>query len=450
MSSESSDVSGGERWRVLSYDKSKAGRAPMFVGLFMLVPILIAFVAWAVLAPLNAAAIAPGTIVLSSERKTVQHLEGGLVTEIFVSEGEAVVRGQSLLVVQDLAERSRIEALTVQLVNTNAQIARLIAERDAAKAPDFSEIGVGISVSPEIIQRFSDTHLGVFRNLTGSAASAADLAASQKVQIRREIEGLQAQLAAKQREAVLAKQELDGQRILLRDGYSSELKVNTLARAEAVLDGEIGSLMASVAKLEQSVLDQDVELLRLRNERASAMLGELQQAQVAAESARQELRTLRDRQARSVIRAPVDGRVLDMKVHTIGAVITGGTPLMDIVPDRDDLIIEARVSPADIDLVSAGMPAKVQLSAFKAKKVDKIDATVETISGDILTDQMTGERYFLARLRADETAIAALPEDVALSAGMPAIVFMIAGERTMADYLLSPVLDAAYRSFRED
>ncbi|WP_404404526.1 HlyD family type I secretion periplasmic adaptor subunit [Pelagibacterium halotolerans] len=445
-----STASSAPGWRVFSYDRRKAGRGPMLMGLVFLIPILVAFAAWAMLAPLNSAAIASGVIVLSSERKTVQHLEGGLVTEIYVAEGQAVPQGAPLLVVQDLAERARIDALTVQLVNTNAQIARLNAENEGSTAPDFSAIAADLDVSPDVVDRFADMHLHVFLNLTGSINSAIQLSESRKVQIRREIEGLSAQFEAKQRELALIRDDLEAQRVLLARGVSSQTQVNALARTEVALEGEIGSLSASIARLEQSVLDQDVEVLRMRNDRASALLGELQEAQVSAESIRQELVTLMDRQSRAVIRAPVSGRVLDMQVHTIGAVISPGAPLMDVVPDEDDLIIEARVSPADIDLVSPGMFAKVQLSAFKAKKVDKLDATVITVSGDILTDEMSGEQYFLARLKVGEAALAELPGDVELSPGMPADVFMIAGERTMAEYLLAPILDAVYRAFRED
>jgi HlyD family type I secretion membrane fusion protein len=422
----------------------------MFVALAVLAPILLILVLWASFAPLNAAAIASGEIVLSSDRKTVQHLEGGLITEIYVREGADVREGQPLLVVHDLVQQSRKEALVVQLVNTNAMISRLIAERDGLDRPDFADISQGLDVSAATHKRFAATHLGVFLNITQSERSTEELAASRKVQIAREIDGLQAQLDAKTREADLVRSELGTKRAMLERGISTETQVNALARSEAVLEGEIGALLAAIARLAQSELDQDVEILRLKNERASVMLGELQEAQVSAENLRQELRTLRDRQDRAVIRAPVSGVVLGMQLHTIGAVVSPGTPLMDIVPHDDDLIIEARVDPTDIDLVAPGMAAQVQLSAFKAKRVDKLDAVLETISGDILVDELTGVRYFLARLRVSEDDLAALPKDVELSPGMPADVFLIAGERTMMQYLMAPISDAAAKAFKEE
>ena len=438
------------RWRIFAYHPDHAGRGPMFVGLAVLVPILLAFVLWSSLAPLNSAAIATGEIVLSSERKTVQHLEGGLVTEIFVREGMRVEAGQPLLVVQDLAERTRIAALVTELLNINAQIARLLAERDGALRPDFSDIATGLDADAETVSRFVDLHMSVFDNLTETESALVDLTASRKVQIRREIEGLQAQLTAKEREAQLVEEELANKQELFERGFSSEIQINAVARVQAALEGEIGALRATMAKLEQSILDQDVALLQTHNDRRSALLDELQAASVAAETLRQEMRNLTDRQNRAVIRAPASGVVLGMQVHTIGAVVAPGTPMMDIVPEEDDLIISAQVSPTDIDLVEPGNSAKVQLSAYRVMKVDKLDAIVETVSGDILTDEMTGVRYFEARLRVSEETLSNLPPTVELTPGMPADVFLIAGERTLAEYILSPILGVADRAFRED
>lgn len=438
------------RLSLFGYDRSRAGRGPLALGLWVLIPIFLIFLLWSLLAPLNSAAIASGEIVLSASRKTIQHLEGGLVTRVYVAEGQSVTAGEPLVELQDLAERARKAALAVELVNTNAQLARLVAERDGLAAPDFGSIAEGISLDPASIARFARIHAGVFETLTAAEKSAQELANSRKTQIRREIEGLQAQLSAKTQEAKLLTADLVAKRASLQRGFSTEAEVNALARAAAVLEGEVGALIAAVAKSEQAILDQDVEILQMRNDRITAMLQELQQAQVTAESGRQELRMLQDRQDRAMIRAPVDGVVLGLQVHTVGAVISPGLPLMDIVPNEDVLVIEARVNPTDIDLVAPGMAAEVQLSAFKAARLDKLAARVETVSADILTDQTTGERYFLVRLNVDKEALAALPPGVNLGPGMPATVFLIAGERTLAQYLLSPLLQATDRAFRED
>ena len=433
-----------------AYSRERAGLGPMTVGLLVLFPMLLAVSTWAYLAPLSSAAIAPGEIVLSSDRKAVQHLEGGLVTEIFVREGQSVKIGEPLIVVQDLAERSRIEALELQLLNTQALRARLMAEHEGRKTPNFDEVGTGLDVEVGSVQQFAKMHLGVFRHQIESISSAEELSESRKEQVEREVEGLKAQLGSKELEIALVREDLEKQQKLLKRGISTEVQVNALLRGEALLLGEIGALSATIAQRNQSMIDQDIEIFRLKNERASAVLQELQRAQLDAENARQELRTLQDRQARSIIRSPATGVVLGMQVHTLGAVVAPGMPLMEVVPNEDDLIIEAKVNPTDIDLVKPGGSAEVMLSAFKANKVDKLAATIDTISGDIVLDELTGEKYFLARLRVTEAAIAELPPSVELAPGMPADVFMIAGERTMADYLLSPILDSARRAFRED
>ena len=438
------------RWSVFCYNAKYVGRGPEFVGLIVLIPMLLGLAAWASFAPLNSAAIASGEIVLSADRKAVQHLEGGLVTEVFVNEGQEVTLGQPLIVVQDLAERTRKRSLTLQIVNNRALIARLTAERDDLEVPDFSALSRGLDAPNHVRQEFKDLHLGVFTNLQFSMQSTADLAASRQLQISQEMAGVQAQLDAKLQDRDLVAGELEAKRTLLANGIATETEVTAMERNLIAIDGEIGSLTASIARLEQSSLDQDVEVLKMRNDRRAALLEELEQAHLTAEDMRQELLNLQDRQDRAVIRAPASGVILDMQVQTVGAVISPGTLLMDIVPSEDDLIIEAKVNPVDIDLVTPGGIAEVQLSAFNTRRVDKLDATIETISGDILTDEISGERYFLARLRVEEDVLQTLPADVQLSPGMPADVFLIAGERTVADYLLSPLIDAARRGFREE
>lgn len=445
--SDETEIKG--RWRLFDYKTERAGAGPLRWGLFVLLPLLAMVIGWSFLAPLNAAAIATGEIALSGERKTVQHLEGGLVTDILVREGQSVAANEPLLVVQDLAERAQIEAYEGQLLSARAQIVRLRAERDDT-VPDYSAIAVGLNVPAEAVENVVRTNEAVLENLSQSIASATELAASRKVQIAREIDGQRAQIAAKLRQIELVKIELEGAEKLQERGFASDVQVAQLAKSEAVLEGEIGALEAAVAQLQQAILDQDVEITQMRNERVSQLLAELQEAELQAENLRQELRTLTDRQERSVIRAPVSGKILGAQIHTIGAVIAPGTPLMDVVPDNDSLIVEARVNPTDIDLVGAGTAAKIQLSAFKARKVDRLDGIVLDVSADILQDEMTGERYYSARLEVAEAALAGLPSDIALSPGMPADVFLIAGERTLADYFFSPITDAAYRAFREE
>jgi membrane fusion protein, epimerase transport system len=446
--SDSETVKG--RWRLFDYNTERAGSGPLRWGLFILVPLVAGIVGWSFLAPLNAAAIATGEIALSGERKTVQHLEGGLVTDILVREGQSVAQNEPLLVVQDLAERTQIEAYQGQLLNTRAQIVRLRAERDGVDTLDFSAVSDTLVVAADVIENVVRTNEAIAENLFQSIKSATELAASRKVQIAREIEGQRAQIAAKKKQIDLVKIELEGAQKLQERGFASDVQVAQLSKSEAVLEGEIGALEAAVAKLQQAILDQDVEIIQMGNERTSELLSELQEAEIQAENLRQELRTLTDRQERSVIRAPVSGKILGSQIHTIGAVIAPGTPLMDVVPDNDSLIVEARVKPTDIDLVSRGTLAKIQLSAFKARKVDRLDGVVIDVSADILQDDMTGERYYSTRLEVAEAALAGLPTDIALSPGMPADVFIISGERTLADYFFSPITDAAYRAFREE
>lgn len=441
----------GNSWSAFHYDFATPGKSPIIWGVFVLVPLLLVACAWTVLAPLNSAAIASGEIVVHSQRKTVQHFEGGLVSAISTTEGMWVKKGSPLLEIQDLSERAKIQSLVTELANLDAQIARLEAERDKLETPNFSNMGDHVDeISLETVQNYQAIHLGVFNQLVEIAKSTRELSVSRKVQLQREIDGLVAQLEAKKDEQKLVEKQVARQVSLFDQGYAPEHQLDDIRRTLYSLRGEIGALEASIAKLHRSIVDQDIELSRSENDRITALLGELHQTQIVVENKTQELTTLRDRRMRSIIRAPVSGRVLGLKVHTLGAVVTPGSTLMDIVPDDDRLIIEAKVLPSDIDLVRPNMEAKVQLSAFKANKVEKLSAALKTISGDIIDDELTGEKYFLARLEFSEESIGLLPDEVELAPGMPVDVFLIAGERTFADYLISPIMDSVYRAFREE
>ena len=224
----------------------------------------------------------------------------------------------------------------------------------------------------------------------------------------------------------------------------------TLQRNDAELKGQFGTLKANIAQLRQAIAGSEIEIIDLKTETHNAVLDELNQVTLSIQELQNQLNQLEDRLKRTVIRAPSDGIAMDLQVHTKGAVVQPGQRIMDIVPQDDRLIIEARLNPNDIDLVTTGTEAKVVLSAYKAKKVPKLDAKVLTVSADTLQDEVTGERYFAARILVDDSIFEELKADIALYPGMPAQVFLIVGERTVADYLLAPVKDATYRAFREE
>lgn len=435
---------------VFSYSYETAGRGPAIWGFLVLVPFLVILGAWAAIAEINAAAIAIGEVVLNQDRKTIQHLEGGIIDEILISEGDPIERGAPILVIRDVSQRTRINTLYNQLASARALRSRLTAERDGAENPSFDGLTTSIELPKVEFESLKATQIKLFDARQKSLMAKIDLIKSRKIASSKEIIGLTHQLKSIHKQLELTNEETKTVQSLYKRKLITGNRVMQLERDTAEFEGEAGSISANIARLEQAIVGADIEIIDLKTEIRNQVLEELQQAELNEQELTHQLIAMSDQLERTIIKAPVTGRAMDLQFHTRGAVIQPGQRILDIVPDDDRLIVEARLLPNDIDIVFAGLKTKVLLSAYKAKKVPKLDGEVLSVSADILTDTATGERYFLARILVDDKVLKDLKADVALYPGMPAQVFFLAGERTVADYLLSPIIDATYRAFREE
>lgn len=436
--------------QVFSYDYQTAGKGPVTWMFVIIVPFLIGLGTWTAFAKLNAAAIAPGEVVLNKDRKVIQHLEGGLIDDILVAEGDSVRAGDPIFSIHDVQERAQLGILFNQLLSARALKARLVAERDASDKPDFTNIGAGIVLTDAEINQRIDAQMKLFNSRFKSINAKVDLIQARKISAQEEIIGLEEQMKAVSTQMELGATELSAVESLYKKKLATASRMLALQRGGAELKGEYGSLKANVAQLRQVIASADIEVIDLKAEAHNAVLDELNQVNLSIEEYQNQLSQHKDRLQRTIIRAPTDGIAMDLQVHTKGAVVQPGQRIMDIVPQNDQLIIEARLNPNDIDLVTAGTEAKVLLSAYKAKKVPKLDAKVLSVSAGILTDPSTGDRYFSARVLVDDTVFEQLKADISLYPGMPVQVFLIAGERTVANYLLAPIQDATYKAFREE
>ncbi|MEM8837216.1 MAG: HlyD family type I secretion periplasmic adaptor subunit [Pseudomonadota bacterium] len=435
---------------VFTYRYDKPARGPMIAGFFVLLPMVVGLAVWSFVAPLNAAAIANGEVVLTHERKVVQHLEGGIVEEIMVSEGARIEKGAAILAIRDVGQRARLDTLSDQLAAARALHMRLVAERDGRETIDFAGLGDGIELPADKLATYQAVQENLFETRRTSLLTKIDLIDQRKLAAEEEIRGFTHQLKGVNEQTRLGREEVT----TLRDLYQRQLatmgRMMEMERRIAELEGEAGGIEANIARLKQSIVAADIEVIDLKTEIRNVVLDELEETELRLQELTHQLRETLDEVARTLVRAPSSGRVLDLQVHTEGAVVQPGERLLDIVPEDDRLIVEARLNPNDIDLVTEGTEAKLILTAYKAKKVPKLDGEVINVTGDILTDETTGERYFLARVLVDDSVLDDLKADVSLSPGMPVQVFFIAGGRTVADYLLSPVVDATYRAFREE
>lgn len=438
------------KFSAFNYDFDFVGFGPIFWGGFVLVPFFIAMLIWSLYAPLSSAAIATGEVVLDLNRKSVQHLEGGIVERLLVEEGQNVAAGDALLVVRDLPQRLKIAALNEQIASSHVLRVRLEAEAIGAKRLAFSNIQEGFEVPPSRLKSMQSLQRQLFENHRRTLNIKSRLAKSNQVQLKHEIDGLKAQIDALKTQNVLNNQEITSVSFLIGKGLLEKRRLWLLQNNQADIKGQIGSLTAQVAQKEQLIRGLELEILNSEVELRTSALAELRSNELSLKDLVQQKAELKDELNRSVVVSPASGRVLDLQVHTVGEVLEPGKQLMHIVPNDDRLIIEAKVNPNDIDIVAPGKAVKVLLSAYNSKKVPKIDARVESVSGDALEDQSTGARYFLARVVVDEDIFGSLRDDVSLYPGMPTQVFIVEGERTLANYLVSPIFDAAYRAFREE
>ena len=435
---------------IFRYDFDTAGRGPARFGSFILIPFLLLFGAWAGLAPLNSASIANGQVVLNQNRKSVQHLEGGIIDEIYVKEGQAIQKDDPVLVIRSLPQRQQIESLYDQIAAARSLRARLVAELAGREKPDFSDLDKSIKLSKKKYAVITDMQTRLFEARKKSLQSKTSLIRSSQEQARKEIKGAQAQLKAFNKQLELVRQEFANIAPLREEGLITGAQKMGLEKSIAELEGQIGSVTENIARLEQTIIGGDLQIIDGQTELRKTALDELQKTELSLQELVHQMVSLQDQLKRTVVKAPVSGRIMDLQVHTKGAVLSPGQRILDIVPQDDRLIVEARLSPNDIDLVVPKLKAKILLSAFKAKKLPKIDGTVETISGDLLIDPASGERYYLVRVSVDQSIFKKLKSNISLYPGMPAQVFFIEGERTLADYLISPILDATYRAFREE
>ncbi len=423
---------------------------PIRLGYWMLVPCLAALVLWSVLAPLGVAAVANGEFVVELKRRSVQHLEGGMVEKIFVREGEAVQKDAPLLAIADLTQRTQIEALLEKISSGLAIRARLRAELDGAEEPDFSDLARLDGLDPDRRRRLVALHGELFKARTGAIAARLALIRSQQSQAKIEKASSEVSKDFAERKLVLARQEYESIDALYKKNITTLSRKLEVEKMVLDLESQIEAAGSAIEKYTQAIASADLEWENTRSDGRRAMLEELQTTELSLQDWTGMLATVRDDVQRRIVRAPVSGRVMDLQVHTHGAVIPPGGRVLDIVPDDERVIVDARVSPNDIDIVHRGTAAKVVLSAYKAKRVPRLDGTVISLSADAMTDPAHGERYYLARIEIDEVGLNRLKEKIELSPGMPAQVFLLGTERTFFDYITQPIFDATYRAFREE
>lgn len=421
-------------------------RTPLIAGGTVAALFFAGFGGWSAGAPLASAVIAPGVIIPEGNRKTVQHLEGGLVQAILVREGDMVAPGDPLVRLDDTQVAAEHETLLGRWRTAKATELRLIAEReDAARIHTPAETMAGLARDGRLAEQIASEQA----HLDARRASLADQVAVLRRQMREgeeTIHGLRESIESQTGQLRLIEDELAGTRFLFEKGLIAKPRLLAVERARLQLEGQLGMNQAEIARTGQKIAAARMQIAGLQSARAEEVAGRLAEVQADLATIEEKLRISHDRMSRTVILAPVAGTIVQLQVRTPGGVIAPGQPLMDIVPSREELVVEARVAPTDIDEVHAGLKAQLQLLAYKSRNLPRVDGIVRKVSADRSTDDRTGQAYFIVHVAVDA---ATLPDNVALSAGMPAEAFILTGARTLLQYLLQPVTDVLRRGLRE-
>jgi HlyD family secretion protein len=402
---------------------------------------------WLVLVPLAGAVVVPGNLVVQSNVKTIQHPTGGVVAEIPVHNGMRVSSGDLLLRLDATQAKASLQVVSKQLDEARARVSRLTAERDGLPRP---------VVPAELSGRLDDGNLktllaseaSLFRARATARDSQKDLLQSRVSQLGEEIGGLEAQVASKARQIELITGELTGVQELYDKHLVPLTRLTTLQRESARIEGERGQLISSIAETKAKIGEAQLQIVKLDQDFRTDVVKELGEAQGKEAELSERGVAARDVLERIELRAPTSGVIHQLAAHTLGGVIRAGDAIMEIVPDSDDLQIEARLQPNDIDQVRTGQQAYVRFSAFNQRTTPQLAGQVAFVSPDVSHDQQTSAPYFTVRIMLPDEERHRLA-GLQLVSGMPAEVFMQTGSRTMFSYLFKPIFDQLQRAFVE-
>lgn len=404
------------------------------------------FGTWAAVAPLDSAASAQGVVTVQTYRKTVQHLEGGIVQDVMVHDGDMVKKGDPLIILDDSQIRAEYEMTRSQLIASKAIEARLMAERDGRDSINFD---TSADLSSARGQEARNGEVQVFNARRGARLGQIAVLQERIGQLNQQIKGTDAIIGAKANLSKSYNSEIGDLNELLAKGYVDKQRMLEQQRKLDMLKSEVADHQSSITKTRLQINETQLQLLQISKDFSAEVVKQLSEVQTRTYDLQERATALEERLNRVVIRAPDNGMVMSMTVHTIGGVVRAATPLLDIVPSASDLVVEAHMLPADIDRIGVGKMAKIRFTAFNSSTTPEIEGQVSQISADRLTDERTGMPYYLARIRVTEDGMRVLG-DRRLQPGMPADVLINTGSRTMLQYLLQPARNAISESLIEE
>lgn len=440
-------------------------RKPLKAGLLILAIFFGIFGVWAAFAPLDGAVMSRyGQVVLSSKQQVVQHLEGGVVEKILVKEGEVVEKGDPLVYLRDISVKANFGVLQERLMLLKATEVRLSAELEEAEELQFPHSLLNELSEVRNKDQILHNQSTLFKNRREILLGQTSILTKRIEQTRNEQAALNSQLTSVKSQVTLVKEDLDNKKDLYSKGYIGKPQVLALERELTTLLGKLGEIESYIAKAEQRVAETMLEIIQLKNEFNTKIINELKETNSAAIETEERLIDSRDRLERMVIRAPQSGKITGLTYHTVGGIIPPGTTIMSIVPNNENLIIEAQIAPNDIEAVitaqsnkknfrcidgSEGIRTKVRLTAYSSRKLGLLEGIMTYVSADIIKDMRSGAQFYVAHVTIPAVEIKKIKSKVKLYPGMPAMVYIVTESRTLLSYLLTPITASFDNAFNE-
>lgn len=429
-------------------------RREIRLGIIVALLFFVGFLGWAAFARMDAAAYAQGQLVVSGQRQSVQHRDGGVVGEILAKEGDMVEQGQILIRLAAAEVQAQERSLAAQAITLLAQRARLQAEQlgSGSIRPPTEFAGMSPldrAIAQEAL-RLQQAQLSARSSLL---AAQRGVIGQQAAQAAQEGEGYRRQVVSSAEQARLITEELESLRTVAEKGFVSQNRLRALERAKAELEGRGGQHAATVARSREAVAQGRLQVLEAERAHQERIASELREVEAALADVQPRLRAAQDQLARTEIRAPASGTVVGMSVFTPGGVIAPGQKLMDIVPERTPLVIEAKVSPADADDLSVGQKTNVRFSSLHERTLPDLEGSLTMLSADSFIDENTGQSFFRAEVTVPTSQLQLIQErrgeEFELRPGMPVEVLIPLRKRTALQYAFEPLNGAFWRAFRE-
>jgi HlyD family secretion protein len=430
---------------------------PTKFGLIILVVLFFGFGGWAVFAKIDKAAIAIGEIITGGNNRIVQHLEGGVIEELLVKEGDVVKQGQVLLKLSKTAANANVEIIGSTMNEAVAEYSRLVAERDGLENIKYPDEWIS---SPDKYRQLMDSQNQIFNERKNSNIGKMKILDERNNQLQSEIAGLNSQISASKTQLSYTNEEIAVVERLLASGNTTMTRLLNLKSRKSEIEGRVGELNSSIAKANQSISENKLQKINLKNENLNEVVAKIKEAQAKMNEFKERGGTATDTLSRTEIRAPISGIVKDLKYKTgsSSGVIPPNGEVMTIVPNLEELLAEVMINPIDIDVVrKPNLKTRVRLSSYSARHIPMISGVLTYVSADSFKDEKTGQNFYKGRVSIDTSELKkylanndAVNQENYLYPGMPVEVYIVTGERSPISYLFDPIKNDMRRAFREE